>query len=177
MKLERVLATLVVATLLSPALARIPSEPNSLRPEVTLVAGGAGEVPAVEEAMLFVGGDYEFQDGPASLPPGSQVAVLEGDPAAEGPFTLRLRFPADYEIPLHTHPEIEHVTVLSGEFHIAMGEDADRSGGQELGPGGFVAIPVGHVHLAWVEEETEVQLHGIGPWGIEYLDPADDPRN
>lgn len=165
-----------IVAALAVAVAASPAHGDAALRFVGLV-GGAGEVATADEAMLFVGDDIEFQDGPPSLPAGSQVAVLEGDPAAEGPFTLRLRFPADYEIPLHTHPAIEHVTVITGEFNIAMGEDADRTDGRTLVPGGFVAIPEGHVHVAWVDEETEVQLHGVGPWGIEYLDPADDPRN
>jgi hypothetical protein len=32
-------------------------------------------------------------------------------------------------------------------------------------------------HYVWVEKDTEVQFHGIGPWTINYVNPADDPRN
>lgn len=121
--------------------------------------------------------DLEWQAGPPSLPEGSEFVVLEGTPSEEGPLTLRLRFPADYEIPPHTHPAIEHVTVLSGSFNMGSGDSLDRDATNAYGPGGFMVMPVGHEHFAWTGEETVVQLHSIGPWGIDYLDPADDPRN
>jgi quercetin dioxygenase-like cupin family protein len=89
---------------------------------------------------------------------------------------MRLRFPAGYRIPAHSHPAIEHITVLSGVFGIGMGDELDISRGQAMPAGSFVVMPVGHNHFAWTEAETVVQLHGIGPWGITYVDPADDPR-
>jgi len=69
----------------------------------------------------------EWQDGPPTLPPGAQVVVLEGDPAEEGPLTLRLKFPANYEVPAHTHPALEHITVLEGTFNFGMGDALDRT--------------------------------------------------
>lgn len=118
----------------------------------------------------------EWRDGPGSLPPGARFAVLTGDPSKAEPITLRLEFPAGYTVPPHTHPAIEHITVLEGRFHIAAGETLDRSQGMSFAVGGFVVMPAGQPHYAWVEEDTVVQLHSNGPWGITYLDPADDPR-
>ncbi len=129
-----------------------------------------------EAHKVFVHEEIEWMDGPGSLPPGATFALLQGDPQEEGPLTLRVRFPADYEIPPHTHPQIEHVTVVSGTFKIGMGIDFDREATTEVPAGGFVVIPVGHEHFAWVSEETEVQLHSTGPWGIDYVNPEDDPR-
>jgi hypothetical protein len=120
--------------------------------------------------------DAAWIDGPASLPPGAQFALLEGDPAKPEPITLRLKFPAGYVIAPHTHPAIEHVTVLEGTFHIGMGETFDRATATALPVGAFVAMPVGHPHFAFADEAVTVQLHSIGPWGITYIDPADDPR-
>lgn len=114
--------------------------------------------------------------GPPSLPRGGQIAVLEGDAAKAEPITMRLKFPAGYEIPPHTHPAIEHVTVLSGTFHVGMGEKVDKALGKRLPAGSFVVIPPGSTHFAWASEETVLQLHSVGPWGITYLNPADDPR-
>lgn len=120
--------------------------------------------------------ELQWAPGPGSLPPGVEFVLIEGDPAAAGPLTLRLRFPAGYEIPAHTHPAIEHITVLSGSFGIGMGDALDKSMGRLMPVGSFVVMPVGHTHFAWTEEETVVQLHSVGPWGIDYVDPADDPR-
>ena len=85
--------------------------------------------------------------------------------------------PDGFTVAPHTHPGLEHVTVLSGTFHLGMGETVDKSKGQTLTSGGFMAMPIGTVHYAWVEGETVIQLHGTGPWGITYVNPDDDPRN
>lgn len=121
--------------------------------------------------------DVAFKPGPPTLPPGAEFAVLHGNPAEEGQFVMRLKFPAGYEIRPHRHPKEEHVTVISGAFGMSTGEAFDRSAAPLLPMGGFVRIPVGEAHFAWTEEETVVQLNGIGPFGVEYVDPADDPRN
>ncbi len=77
--------------------------------------------------------DMKWVPGPASLPPGTKAALLEGDPAKEGPFTLRLQLPDGYTIQPHSHPGVEHVTVISGMFNLGMGEKFDKSGGSALG--------------------------------------------
>ncbi len=120
--------------------------------------------------------DVAFTPGPPTLPAGVQFAVLVGHPAQEGPFVMRLKFPAGYEIPPHRHPKEEHVTVISGGFGMAMGDRHDRSAAPIMGPGSFIQIPTGEAHYAWTEEETIVQINAMGPFGIEYVDPADDPR-
>src|SRR5262245_42239319 len=120
--------------------------------------------------------DVKWAPAPPSLPPGAQIAVLEGNPANAEPITMRLKFPAGYRLAPHFHPAIEHVTVLSGTFHIAPGESFDQSKGTRLPVGAFVAMPVGVPHFAWASEDTVIQLHGVGPWGVTYVNPADDPR-
>lgn len=117
-----------------------------------------------------------FNPGPATLPEGVQIAVLLGSPAEEGPFVIRLKFPANYEIPPHYHPQEEHVTVISGGFGMGAGEAHDREAAPLLAPGSFVRIPKDTAHYAWTNEETVVQLNGTGPFGIEYVNRADDPR-
>ncbi|HWP35091.1 MAG TPA: cupin domain-containing protein [Thermodesulfobacteriota bacterium] len=119
----------------------------------------------------------KWADAPASLPKGAKVAVLEGDPSKPGPFTLRLQMPANYRIAPHYHPAIEHVTVISGTFNIGMGEKADRKKGTTLPAGSFAVIQPETRHFAWTSGPTVIQLHGIGPWGLTYVNPADDPRN
>ena len=120
--------------------------------------------------------EMKWAPGPGSLPPGAEFALIEGNPSEPGPLTLRLKFPAGYRIPAHTHPAIEHITVLSGTFGIGTGDELDTSKGRIMPTGSFVVMPIGHTHFAWADEETVVQLHSIGPWGITYVDPADDPR-
>jgi quercetin dioxygenase-like cupin family protein len=125
---------------------------------------------------VFPVDEIEFAPGPKTLPAGAQFAVLHGNPAEPGPFVMRLKFPAGYEIPPHMHPEEEHVTVISGGFGMGAGEVLDRAKAPILAPGSFVQLPTGMAHFAWTEEETVVQINAIGPFGITYINPADDPR-
>ena len=121
--------------------------------------------------------DITWQEGPPSLPPGGKMATLEGDMTKAGPFTVRARLPDGYHVPAHTHPGIEHVTILSGNLKLAMGDKLERASALALPAGSFAVMPVGMKHEVWVEGETTIQIHGVGPWGINYLNPADDPRS
>jgi len=143
---------------------------------VLLACAGTAAVTAEEMMSVFTPGQLKWQAAPPSLPPGAQIVLLEGNPSQAVPITMRLKFPAGYVIPPHWHPAIEHVTVLSGRFFIAMGTVLDKSKGTALGPGGFVVMPAGERHYAWTTAETIIQLHSVGPWGITYVNPADDPR-
>jgi hypothetical protein len=130
-----------------------------------------------EGLNLFPPGRIEWKNGPASLPPGAKIAVLEGDPAKEGPFVMRLRLPDGYRLPPHTHPKPERVTVISGTFNVGMGEKFDATAGHAMPAGTFGAWAAGMAHFVWAKGDTVIQLHGNGPWIIEYVNPADDPRN
>ena len=120
----------------------------------------------------------KVQWGPAApLPPGAQIAVLEGNPAEKGPITLRLKFPANYNVPAHWHSMTERVTVLSGEFHIGMGDKLDRKASSLLAPGGFVSLPAKMRHFAWTSAPTIVQINLEGPFDLFYVNPADNPQS
>ena len=143
----------------------------------TLLAVSSLTASAQEEHHTVVGADeVTFNPGPPTLPDGAQIAVLLGSPAKEGPFVIRLKFPAGYKIAPHRHPKEEHVTVLSVGFGMATGETFDPGAKPVLPAGSFVRIPVGQAHFAWTEEETVVQLNGMGPFGVEYVNAKDDPR-
>ena len=109
--------------------------------------------------------------------PGAKLAVVSGDPSKEGLFVYRIKMPAGYKIPPHTHKASENVTVLTGVFYIGLGEKFDQGSGQELPTGGFVSVPPKHAHYAWAgTQETVVQVHGMGPTDLTFVNPADDPR-
>lgn len=120
--------------------------------------------------------DITFKDGPPSLPKGSQMAVVYGDPMKDGVFVMRLKFPANYRVPPHSHPVDEVVTVISGEFNIGMGREFDAAKTKSIKAGGVVAMSPGMEHFVQTDQETVVQLSTRGPWGINYVNPADDPR-
>jgi hypothetical protein len=119
--------------------------------------------------------DLKWQEVP-SLPKGAMIAVIEGPMDQAVPFTARLKVPANYKIPPHWHPAVERVTVLSGTFHMALGDKFDKAKTTALSPGGMMIIQPKTNHFVWTEAESVVQLHGTGPWGITYVNPEDDPR-
>jgi len=125
---------------------------------------------------LFTPGDIKWMDAPNALPPGAKLAVIEGNPFNPGLYTMRLSMPAGYKIPPHWHGKVEHVTVISGKFNIGMGEKFDESKGHAMPAGTFGFLPPQMKHFAWASEATVIQLHGEGPWEINYVNPSDDPR-
>ena len=145
----------------------------------TASAGTASSQAAMmqPEHIFMKEADVVWKDAPAVLPAGAKIAVLEGDPSKPGEFTLRLKFPPNYKIPPHSHPANEHVTVLSGMLSIGMGDTFDESALHELPTGGFAMMRAGAHHFAWTKDGAVIQLHGVGPWGLKYVNPADDPRN
>ncbi|KON81028.2 cupin domain-containing protein [Azoarcus sp. PA01] len=132
----------------------------------------AAETGTDEGLISIVPSEIKWADAP-SVGPGAQLAVLEGDLKQAGPLTFRLKLPPNFTIPLHTHPLLERVTVLSGTFHLGVGETVDKAKARAYPPGGVTMIPAGMPMFAYTSnEETIVQIHGTGPWGISYLDSA-----
>ena len=120
--------------------------------------------------------EVKWGPAPAVLPPGAKAAVLFGDPSKEGLFVLRLKLPAGYSVAPHTHPVDEVITVISGTFRMGMGQTANQSRAQPLPAGSFFALPPGMAHYVFTDEETVIQISTVGPWGLNYLNPKDDPR-
>ena len=154
------------------SITRRPIHLASLALSLTVTAG-----PVFAQSQVLVPADkVQWGPAPTVLPAGAQIAVLEGNPAEKGPVTLRLRFPADYNIPAHWHSMTERVTVLSGTFHVGMGDKLDRHASQMLEPGGFVSLPATMHHFGWTTTPTVVQITLEGPFDIFYVNPADNPQ-
>jgi uncharacterized protein DUF4437 len=139
------------------------------------VAADQNAKPAADMG-LYPASEIQWGDGPPSLQKGAAMAVLEGDPAKEGMFTMRLRFPDGFVVNPHYHSQIEHVTVISGTLHFGMGDKFDRAKTRPMPAGSFGFWPIGMKHFAYTEGEAVLQLHGRGPWTITYVNPKDDPR-
>jgi hypothetical protein len=134
--------------------------------------------PAVAQSthVLVPADKVQWGPAPPQLPAGAQISVLEGNPAEKGAVTLRLRFPANYNIPPHWHSMTERVTILSGALHVGMGDKLDRQASQALKAGGFVSLPAKMHHFAWTVTPTVVQINLEGPFDIFYVNPGDDPQ-
>lgn len=117
----------------------------------------------------------KWADAP-SVGPGAKIAVLEGDLKAAAPFTMRIKLPPNLKIGVHTHPAVERVTVLSGTFYFATGDKFDRAKAETYRSGDAFVVPIGMPMYAYTgKDESVLQIHGVGPWGIHYLDAADNP--
>lgn len=125
--------------------------------------------------VMVTPADLPWADAPA-LPPGAKFVVLEGSLSEAVPFIFRVKFPADYKVPAHWHPVIERITVISGTLNLGAGDTFDPEKTTVLPAGSVSIMDPKTNHFAWTKEETIVQVHGVGPWGFTYVNPADDPR-
>jgi hypothetical protein len=129
---------------------------------------------AKAEAVSVNAEDLKWGDAPPELPKGVQLAVLHGDPTKHAPFVVRLKMPAGYKLPPHWHTNDEELTILSGTFVMHMGDTMDAPA-TTLQAGGYHFLPGKMHHAAEAREETVLQLSGMGPFDIHYLNPTDNP--
>lgn len=155
--------------------------PRSLALPFALVAASLAGVLGADPQAHVVQGPKEVQWGPAPpmLPPGAQIAVVAGDPGKPAPYTVRLKFPASYAIPAHSHPTDEHVVIVSGALTFGMGDALTKGpGNKTLGVGGVALMPANMNHFAYTgTTETTIVLYGQGPVEFKYVKASDDPRN
>jgi quercetin dioxygenase-like cupin family protein len=155
MRTAILVAALLAASVLNAQTPPTPEPPIGLTPE----------------AMAWI-------DGPPTLPPGSKMAILEGNPKADGMFTMRVRIPAGSAIPPHWHPRQERVTILSGAVNLGFGSVANAANTKHYAAGSFYVNPPRVMHFLFFPEATEMQMTGVGPWELETSDinaPAQVP--
>lgn len=131
---------------------------------------------AAGEAVMVNPDGIKWGPSPPFLPKGAKFAVLYGDPSKAGPFCIRLMTPAGYKIPPHWHSQAEALTVISGTFHLGMGDKIDAGAAHALKAGGFHYLPPKEHHFAFSKSAAVVQVNGEGPFDITYINPADDPQ-
>jgi uncharacterized RmlC-like cupin family protein len=124
----------------------------------------------------FTPSQIKFGPAPPFVPPGAQMAVLEGDPSAStGDFTIRVKMPAGYKIAPHWHPNRENVTVISGTLKVGMGDKFDAAHMSAFPAGSFAYLDPSMHHYAMASGPTVIQIHGMSPVKFNYIDPKDDP--
>lgn len=143
-----------------------------LRLLVTLLL--ATSLVAADAPIAFTPQSIVWTDAPPSLPAGSKIAVLEGNPRAEGMFTMRVRVPAGASLAPHWHPRDERVTILAGSAELGFGSVADAKKTVRYGAGSFYVNPPRVMHFLFFPEETEMQMTGIGPWEIHTTEPVSE---
>lgn len=131
---------------------------------------------AVASSAVQAKPNLKWGDAPPSLPAGAKMAVVSGNPAAKGMFTIQLKMPADYAVPPHSHPNSEVVKVVSGELHYAMADKMEMAKAKTLKAGHTVTMAAKMNHWVHAAAPATVQVSGRGPFQITYVDPKDDPR-
>ena len=155
-------AAVVVPFVALPVLAEEPTNPAAA---------------VLKDHIMVTPQDVSWGECAAVVPPGAKCATIEGDPKAPNVlFTYRLKMPDNYRIPPHFHPADEHLTVISGTFRMGLGKKFNENALKPMVAGSFMVMPKGAAHFALTQGETILQVHAIGPWGLTYVNPADDPR-
>ena len=119
--------------------------------------------------------DIKWGDAPPNFPPGGKMAVVQGDPSKPGLYTIRFKGPDGYKFAAHWHPRNEQLTVIAGTFNLGTGDKLDESKSTPMNAGAFAFMPAKMHHYAWLKGETDVEVHGMGPFKLIYVNPADDP--
>jgi quercetin dioxygenase-like cupin family protein len=147
-------------------------------PAAATTAPGATAIAQDTTTAHSIPADAPLKWAPSAvLPKGAEGAVLIGDPTKTGDIVVvRTKFPANYEVPAHTHPFTETITVISGSVGFGMGEKIDKAA-RMAKPGAIFLNPANHAHTVWTGDEPAIiQVQYIGPGGIAFVNPADDPR-
>ena len=131
--------------------------------------------PVPGQHTLLAPAQLTWGPAPPSMPPGAKMAVLSGDPSKSEPYAVRAQLPAGYTVAPHWHPTDEHVTVVAGTFAFGMGDTLDKSAMTDVPAGGYALMPAQMHHYAVAKTAVTIQVHGIGPFVINYVNPADDP--
>jgi len=120
--------------------------------------------------------EVDWKPFPA-FPPSARLAVLVGEPSKPGLYMVRVKVPAGVKLMPHTHPEDRIYTVISGVFYIGLGDRFDSEQVNAYPPGSVIVLPGNTPHFHWAKSgEYVTQVTAIGPLGLEYLQPSDDPR-
>lgn len=147
-------------------------------------AGAAGDQPGTDTMASAAtpttdtAGEAGLAWGPAppGLPTGARVAVVSGDPAKAGPFTIRIDMPPDYAVRPHYHPMSEEVRLLEGTLHLGRGAKWDEKAFKAVAPDQPVTIAAKEAHFVHAASRVVLEIQSTGPFGITYIDPKDDPR-
>jgi quercetin dioxygenase-like cupin family protein len=157
-------------TIVGPRVISAQGDPQKKPTPAEAKKGAAGAHVMLDAAQL------KWGPAPPGLPAGATVAVLDGDPGKAGQFSLRVKVPDGYVVPPHWHPSTENLVVLSGTLMMGVGDKLDESSMHALGAGAYSKMPGKTNHYVRAKGETMFQIYGVGPFGINYVDPKDDPR-
>ncbi len=164
-KPDKTHATILLAVILLSA--PLHAEDKQAAPSQTTLA---------KRAIQFTPADFKWVDAPRSMPTGTKMQALEGNPTRSGLFTMRIKLPAQTTLMPHSHPQDERVTVLSGAAYIGFGNKVELAKAKPFTAGSYYVNPAKLHHYVYFGEETVIQLTGMGPWEIHYLKAPETPK-
>ncbi|MGH7742900.1 MAG: cupin domain-containing protein [Candidatus Eiseniibacteriota bacterium] len=159
------------------AAALVSSVPAAVPAEESHHEHGSPSASASSLPKSFTPEGMKWVDAMPSLPRGVRMAVLEGDPATPGPYTVRLWLPAGCRVLPYWRPETERLTVVLGAVILGLGNQFDDDAGVPIKAGSFALVPARRHHYLWTRDVAVVQMHGVGPWSMTYVDASLDPRH
>ncbi len=143
---------------------------------LAIASAARADEPMKSKTPVFVNAkEIKWQPGLPDLPKGVQMTVMYGDPSKAGPYAARLKMPDGYKVPPHWHTQDEQLTIVEGTLVMYMG-DSMKSEGHPLDAGGYHFLPGKMHHSAEAKGDTVVQVQGMGPFDIHYINPADNPN-
>lgn len=137
---------------------------------------GSNVIGSQVDTLIVKPENIKWVNAPRGMPPGSLAAVIEGDPKISGFFTLRHKIPSNWKVMPHTHSADEHITVLKGSCYLGKGEKYEEETATKLIAGTFTVMKAGTPHYFFTKKPCVIQVHGIGPQSIKYINSEDDPR-
>jgi len=152
---------------------------NSLIYTCALLASAAAlNAGALGQEKTEAGADHKIvRSGDLKWAPimkGCDLAPVSGDPGADGTaFVLRIRCVDGVNIPAHWHPTDESLNVLKGTFLVGRGEKFEETKLTTMNVGNFALMPKEMRHYARCKGETIVQVHGTGPFKVNWVNPAE----
>lgn len=143
-----------------------------LAPVFLLLASRAGHLAA---QMPSIGSSSPWVIAPYFFPRGALIAFVEGDPNKNEPFRVDLAFPRGYRMQPHYHANAIHVQVKQGGLKVGVGGRLDLKKTQAVAPGDTATVPAGAHYFYAATTETIITVTSIGPFTLNYVDPANDP--
>ncbi len=120
----------------------------------------------------------ELQWKPSPRVPGLETVDVLGDSTKPGPIVYRVKFPANFTIQPHSHPDDRTYTIISGTWYVGWGPKFDETKLKALPAGSFYTEPANVPHFVVTKGDGAViQITGSAPVvAPRFVDPAHAPK-
>jgi uncharacterized RmlC-like cupin family protein len=139
-----------------------------------LSAGSVSAADSSETGMIITPDQLKWKPSPRV--PGLENADMIGD-STKGAYVQRVKFPANFKVEAHTHPEDRTYSIISGTWYVGWGKKFDEAALKAIPAGSFYTEPANVPHfVATKGEPVVVQISGTGATVTKFIDPAHAPK-